>query len=98
VVGTSVKDGEVVAGGMKLKVTGANPFAENTRVEFSSASPVKGSINLYNTAGNLVGVVASGELVSSTYAVDGSKLAAGTYIVRVESEQGNLSLPVVRIR
>lgn len=98
VVGTSVKDGEVAAGGMKLKVTGANPFAENTRVEFSSASPVKGSINLYNTAGNLVGVVASGELASSTYVVDGSKLAAGTYIVRVESEQGNLSLPVVRIR
>ncbi|MCX8009852.1 MAG: T9SS type A sorting domain-containing protein, partial [Ignavibacteria bacterium] len=70
-----------------------NPFNPNTEIKFSLPKAEKVRLNIYNIAGELVQTLANGDLAPGNYKVtwdgkdkNGSSVASGVYIYRLESK------------
>ena len=76
-----------------LLVVSPNPFAEQTTIEFSTVKPEKVSIDVFTLNGQHIGNLFEGqtsdeELQSVSF--KGDKLQAGTYLIRLLTESGEV--------
>ena len=87
-----------------LEPGGANPFRTSARFIATFAAPTRFRAAVYSVDGRLVRVLAAGiaspgsrELVWDGRGADGTTVAAGAYLFRVDSDAGSLTRRVVHI-
>jgi spore germination protein YaaH len=96
--------GGPLASAPALRLAGANPFRDRADLEFVLPRPGPARITVHDVAGKRVRALWSGwsdgigRASWNGAAADGRPVAAGTYVVRLESDEGTRSLRVVRLR
>lgn len=70
--------------------TAPNPFTDNTKLTFTLDNPGNVIVTVMNTQGSKVETLYNGYLNSGDheFTIDGSKFTAGTYIYKIETENG----------
>ncbi|MEM7789606.1 MAG: PQQ-dependent sugar dehydrogenase [Bacteroidota bacterium] len=93
-------EGAPAASAPRLRLGGANPFATETRVEVEARPGTAARVTLADALGRTVAVLHDGPVPAGTFRlpVDGRPLAPGVYHVRLATEAGQASVPVVRVR
>ncbi|MBM2813261.1 MAG: LamG protein [Ignavibacteria bacterium] len=92
---------EWLADGYLLQSVQPNPFAEQANVEFSIPRNEKVTISIFNEAGMKVATIINGqEFDAGTYRIDidGTSLANGMYVVRIEAGLFNEAQKVIHIK
>lgn len=95
-----------VAGGFGLRSVRPNPFRTATEVSFTLARAGRVDLSVYDVLGREVRAVSRGQRFEAGLqslrwdgrAADGSSAAAGLYFVRLDTEGGRWTRPVVRVR
>jgi photosystem II stability/assembly factor-like uncharacterized protein len=82
-----------IPAGLELAVS-PNPFNPATAISYKLQAPSKVSLKVYDAAGRLVATLVDGMREAGTYQVmfDGSKLASGVYMIRMESGKQSATL------
>jgi hypothetical protein len=77
-----------------------NPFNPSTMLSFSLPVPSQVNIRVFDITGRLVTTLANSRFFAGTHAVqfDGSALASGVYIARIESEPFHVTQKLVLLR
>lgn len=91
--------------GQTLVTAHPNPFNPQTKISFSLPQDGRASIRAYDLSGHLVKVLAEDRYPAGDHSVDwngrdaaGRELSSGTYIVRLEMEEGVQATKVMLIR
>jgi uncharacterized protein (DUF1501 family) len=91
---------DVLAAGAMLSAPSPNPFSARTSIRYRLAEPGPARLAVYDGQGRLVATLADGILPAGDgqATLDGAGLAAGLYVVRLETARGVVTKPVVRVR
>jgi hypothetical protein len=90
-----------------VRLTGIhpNPFNPQTTVAFALERAQRGSVSIYDLAGERIAVLADGLLEAGDHALvwrgldeAGRRVASGTYMVRLECEEGRDLEPVTLVK
>ncbi len=90
---------DALAAGAALAVPSPNPFTDRALVRYRLAETGPARLSVYDGAGRLVAVLADGVLPAgdAQATLDGRMLAAGLYVLRLETPKGVVTRPVVRV-
>lgn len=97
---TSIEDLQVLPSGVTLVGNFPNPFSASTVIEFGVDAPQHVRLSVYDLTGREVAVLVDGYQAASTYRVafDGSELASGVYVYRLQTGDKVLSRTLVLTR
>jgi hypothetical protein len=76
-----------------------NPFANSATIDFSLSQPDRYSVTLYDTKGSRIRVIGQGWAnagVHNTIRIDGTHLASGLYLVKIQTGWYSQTLKVIK--
>ena len=93
-------DAEAAAAEVALLAPVPNPFGTSARLRFDLATAGPATLRVYDVLGREVARPVDGELAAGrhTVAIDGTGLAAGVYVVRLDADGRTLTQRMTRVR
>ncbi|MBC15131.1 MAG: hypothetical protein CMM85_19445 [Rhodothermaceae bacterium] len=93
-------DAEAAAAEVALLTPVPNPFGASARLRFDLATAGPATLRVYDVLGREVARPVDGELAAGrhTVAIDGTGLAAGVYVVRLDADGRTLTQRMTRVR